>query len=494
MPSTSRSIIIGFCFLLLPFILLSYCAHPIPGDDYNLALKAVDMGWFESVKWYYNNWTGRYTQIAYVQALPVFFDYLTIYKILPVILFIIFFICTYQIINSILKDYIDKTTKVILSFSFMLVYIADMPDPATGFYWAMCSVQYLGGCFLTMWFVSLLSKKIRFHNFIASLFCTILVVGMSEINMIYMLAIQIFILCLFLWKERQINIYITILFIFAIIFAYIMMTAPGVSVRVNLYPNARQFDLSFTYAILGSVLFVCNWLSNSALILSTILFLPLATKIASKVKNDANPPLIYSVNPVITWLFMFGLIFISFFGLFWAVGNEYLPDRVINMIFLVFVTGWYINILITIFYLYRTNRVLNITYSPYITWGIIIFLGLNTLLDNEVKIRRDKGLITDNSLLSMINYLDVNNNIGAAFHDVISGNAWGYNQDYTQRYNLLKQCKSDTCYLPMINNFPKTLYLIDYPNQVEMVKFYNPNIKIVIQADSTRKAPKKIGF
>jgi len=70
----------------------------------------------------------------------------------------------------------------------------------------------------------------------------------------------------------------------------------------------------------------------------------------------------------------------------------------------------------------------------------------------------------------------------------------GYSNDFNQRYELLKICKSDTCYVPMIKHFPRTLYLSGMSTQMKMVEFHNPNIKVAIQMDSTRKTPKKIGF
>ena len=83
--------------ILLPLLGLSYYNHPSPADDYCYIYTVNKIGWFEAMKLYYTDWTGRYFGILLNHSNPLLFHSITAFKVLPVILLGAFIFALYSL-------------------------------------------------------------------------------------------------------------------------------------------------------------------------------------------------------------------------------------------------------------------------------------------------------------------------------------------------------------------------------------------------------------
>jgi len=169
---------------------------------------------------------------------------------------------------------------------------------------------------------------------------------------------------------------------------------------------------------------VLRWLINPAVILFTILYLPIGLN--SNIKTS-----IFKINPFFSFIIFLGLLVSLIFPIYYAYGVG-APARAENVIYWFFLVGWFYNVQVFINF-FKSKY----AYSIKIPFNLI---GLSILI---------------------VLFLSTESNIRIAYKDILSGTAFKYNWELLERYKLINESKNDTIEIDCIRNIPKTIFFRD---------------------------------
>jgi hypothetical protein len=163
----------------------------------------------------------------------------------------------------------------------------------------------------------------------------------------------------------------------------------------------------------------------------SLILLPFTYLYMTFLPNKESVKAIFTVNVYMVILGLFVSLFMMFFVIHY--GNDMgVPDRVKNVIFAVFLVG-YFYIFTIIKYSYSIDYKIKF---PLIYYGMItLMVGLFTFLHGQ--------------------------NLKTMYADIRLGIAKRYDQEMTQRYEQIKISKSDTIYVAPLKNIPKSLCFDD---------------------------------
>ena len=126
------------------------------------------------------------------------------------------------------------------------------------------------------------------------------------------------------------------------------------------------------------------------------------------------------------------LIFLMFFVIHY--GNDMgVPDRVKNVIFAIFIVGFFY-IITVLHFKYPVDSVRR--YNDWIVYSVF-------------------------SIIVLMNVLYHGKNLKTMYADIRLGIAKRYDQEMTQRYTKIRESKSDTVYVAPLKNVPKSLCFDD---------------------------------
>src|SRR4051794_11162895 len=114
MPKRFLVTLLVLLLLFFPLLWISQYNYP-SGDDYIIALQAKKLGALEATKWWYFNWSGRYSFLFLQSLISSSNDWLTLYKIFPLMLFPAGFACLHYFVRAFFGREFNRTTLFILS-------------------------------------------------------------------------------------------------------------------------------------------------------------------------------------------------------------------------------------------------------------------------------------------------------------------------------------------------------------------------------------------
>ncbi len=140
---TSGVVLALLCLgILLIFLALSLYAHPADVDDFCLANEFKAFGIFGGLVRYYMIWNGVYTTTFLAGAIPNLFDYLVIYKFLPMTILLLTVFATARCIGAICRLDCFPAWPYLVGVGFTVLFLAIMQSVVTGFYWFDGAVTY----------------------------------------------------------------------------------------------------------------------------------------------------------------------------------------------------------------------------------------------------------------------------------------------------------------------------------------------------------------
>lgn len=339
----------GLVFVLLlaavaPFALLTQYAHP-GADDFCYAALFRQDGFWGHVKGEYFGWKGRYSAIFFTVAYHQAGDMLTTYGIALIILFLLFLAAGYVFVRAVTEAAATGAGTVFLALGFIALFLGTMPKVPAGLYWVDGALQYLLGGILLM---ASAAALFTFHRTGAKgaawSACPLifLAVGTTELVMITLVAlVGVLAISQAVVQGRQRLTWLVIAAV-TILSAALLLLAPGNAVRAeHASPDAGQFWFSFSHATYHAGDTLAAWLAQPALWLATAAFVPAALRLVylnGAGKNSSWPRflVILCLVAALIWLF--------FFGLWWAAATNP-PGRALNLIYLVFLAGWFAGVL-----------------------------------------------------------------------------------------------------------------------------------------------------
>lgn len=313
-----------------------------------------------------------------------------------------------------------------------------MPSLAEGFYWFICALAYmLMNCFIIFWLGCLIERESKIRNSrsvlkenLVIVFFTFALCGSMELISSLVVGLIMVILLTKFIKHKKLDLFYSLLLLFAIICFCFSVFAPGNSIRGSNFNGLSNPLLILPKLIPNSLNYIFAWFFQTPILIFTFFYLPFAQKIVT----HSSISFIFKINRFWALIVWIGIVFGSFSIGYISVGGE-LPMRINNVIYFLFLTGWfYIVSVFVCFYFNQTNDEFSIFLKPSVFTKLIAPVVIFMFLYKE------------------------NNAIRAAYADILKGRAYEYAMQLEKRKELLTNCKTDTCSVPSIKNPPHTIY------------------------------------
>lgn len=427
------AVIITFLVIaIIPYIFISFYCEPV-ADDFYYANRAQNNSAFNVLISDYMNWSGRYSASVTGTFNPIVFNSFTGYKLIPILFIVLNILSFFGFIHCLSNGKLKKSESIICSLLFTLLFLNNMPIISEGLYWYSGSITYFFGCIL---FVNVLTLLISFLNqkymlknkmihLIILFFMLFITMGYNEILIIaIMLFFSIMMLTVILKKLQHSRI-ILYLSIACIIFAAIVLLAPGNFARDDLFSGNYNLWNSLIMSFFQTVRFFFIWVSSLPLLLLSILYYPLNKKLSEQIPIFRQS---FYLKPYISFLLLFVVIFIGTFPPYFATGILG-QHRTMNVSYFLFLILWFINLTViynkNLILLNFNNKILVIIFYILI-WGGLMF--------------------TKNSY--------------HVFDDIRTEACFEYKTQMVERRQLM-QSNQDTIYFNPILNPPKTLFILE---------------------------------
>ncbi|WP_396168017.1 hypothetical protein [Flavobacterium sp.] len=408
---------------LVPFLVLSFFNHPAT-DDYYFSYYSKIYTATESPFWMYNNVGGRYFANTILCFNPVYFDCTYLFKIIPILLLVVFCFSVYIFISSLLSTS-SKSEKIAFTGLISSLFLVQLPDSCSAFYWMPGAISYQLSISLSLFSFAFLvqfykTKKVV-HFFLATLFL-ICSLGSSEITIILTLILLYFTAFYSVFILKKINLPLLLIIIIASAFSALAILAPGNAVRAKAIPVTHEFVYSVAHSITTSVGFILKWLP--IILLCSLFFVETIYKKIDLVKNKS-----IFINPILAFGILFSMLFFGFFTGFW-INKDVLPDRAINTIYFFFILATIYLLVCTLHYLNKKHQfVIQLTSSSKYVLGIIIFISMFA-----------------------------NTPIYTAYRDLLTGKASKYSQEMNHRLDLIVNSNTKKVVVPALKNQPETIF------------------------------------
>ncbi|MFN3588702.1 MAG: DUF6056 family protein [Spirosomataceae bacterium] len=336
---TKWSKIVGFTAIYGSFVSIvfaityfSFWNEPSISDDYCFADTAIKYGFWETQKLYYLGWSGRFTGTLITHANPLFFKQLWLAKIVPILILGFLLLCLFRFCWVVLSE-LSVGSKVLFSSLLSSFVLWFMPSYLEGFYWQSGAYQTVCASLLILTLASFIKfKQTRFEVNWMLLGLVFITAGSSEVIML-VLDMLIASYVLYQWFiKNQISKDGLILLAITVVTSLIVVAAPGNEIRMQA-SGSSDFFFSLTKAINEMIVIVKGYLFQTPLLLVTswFLFIYNGKKLSQLIKSTPW----YWIGLV--WIVA---VFIAVFIPIYGYGS--LPGRVMNIIHILFVIGWFL--------------------------------------------------------------------------------------------------------------------------------------------------------
>lgn len=415
----------------MPYLYLAFFNYPI-AEDFGFAFQFQENNsFFALLKNAYLTMNGRYVANVFMFANPIAFNSFFWYKLYPILLLIFLLLSSFFLTTN-LKVFRSIENKLIASLVFSLLYIHNLPIISEGLYWQTGSSIYFVGIIFTNVLLGLIAKSLQKNSShiysILSFFVLFLCLGFNEV---LTLSITFFLglasICFFKYDLPRKR-YVFFIFLFALLFASIMILAPGNHYRQSMYNDANNIGNTIGMSIAQVGRFGFLWAASAPLICSSVFFFWV-------VKNQKE-------------------------NNHWLKNNLYINKWVaisllpISILLCVVPPYWFTGIL-------GQHRTLNVAYFFFLlTWflNLIVWFDCLESIKNKIKLKQKLTVVA-----FVVGILFTGNGY-YCFLDIFSGKAHLFKQEMDARLSRLKNAQINPpqkLLLKPIKNKPATLFVTD---------------------------------
>jgi hypothetical protein len=434
MPNFTKVVFaIALLLSIAPFLVVAFFCHPA-ADDYCHAAKTLELGFVGVQRYWYSSWNGKYFSMMLFSLHPLVYGSIGAYKAVAIIVILLTFASIFSFLNTVLKSSFPLIDKLIAATFITALFSNHMPEVTEGYYWMPGSITYQLAGILTLFFFSSTIKTFEARKgrkalwFTLSCILLVAIAGCAETSMVvvFLLLVSIAVKA-FRNKVRTRWFWLSFL-VLTTLCALVVIIAPGNSVRSSFFPNRHRLLFSLGFSLAQEVRFLFKWFSNPALVLGTILFVPIAVKLSDRI--DLLRKRLYT-HPLIYLLLLLGVVFMGFFPAYWSTGLLG-QHRTVNLVYFYFLVGWFINLAIWVSCFKQKWR-LGATLPRYVYFVAFLLIPLSLLSTNNTK---------------------------KAFGDLLSARAYRYDVEMKSRDFQIEQClkkNSADCSVQMPRNLPATI-------------------------------------
>ncbi len=430
-------ILLFLFFSILPFLILSIYVNPC-WDDFDYSETAFQNGFFKAQYIWYITWSGRYFSTAVLSSVnPLIFRSILGYKILTLIFILLFIFSIYFLISEISKNYISKKHKLICALAFCYFFVLGMPNVGLGLFWLPSSVIYQFANILIAILIILLIKflnnkeRTSYKLIISICFFIFAIEGSNEVSMLTTTVFFVSVFIVITINQKKINKHLLLFAVVSIISFCLMYFAPGNEYRLSTNPESHQLFFSIKNSFIDLFQFILGRIYNLQLLIFTLLFISFYSK---NIVGKKSVDITLVLNPIYSIILFLSILFSGMFVSYWSLGIS-TPSRTLNVIYFLFLLGWFINIILILNYLYIKKK-FEFKYLPKYAFIILCFAVF-------------------------ISFVKEPNSIKLAFKDIISGDASKFDSQLKDRYRNIYSNNSDTCKIDSIKNIPKTFFYYD---------------------------------
>ncbi len=410
-------------FCLFPLLFLSFFNHPA-SDDFGYSYETITFGFTQVQIDRYFDWSGRYFSNAILSVDPIIYNNFTIYKLIPIGLFLLFFYSFYYFLGSLFGGISSRIKWAFAGLLFFL-YFYQMADVCEGYFWLPGSITYQLPNILFIFLISFILRFYATKNIfyvVLSSFLIIAIVGCNEIITLIMLFLFFTFLLFQYYTNKKLDKVLILLFAVLVVFTGFSILAPGNAARETFIEVKHQFVYSVLMSLIYSVHYLIMW--SPILLICGLFLIDYFDKWIEKIKFDK-----VFIHPLLSFVGMFLVICCGIFPGFWSL-NTRPPGRAINTIYFFFIFA-FLYFLITLFYYLKRTKNYSFVMPNYIKIVLMFLILMNAFSSG---------------------------NIITSYSDLLSGRAYKFDKEMKNRYHIITNSDSQNCVVPSIENAPLTIF------------------------------------
>lgn len=333
------------CVVFFLSIFITKFSHPL-ADDFGRAALVGEIGFLESIKYEYINWSGRWlgTGLAYASASA--FDLVKVYPFLLIVLSCFTIIGLFFYIDIIFgtKPISFKTT--FYSLLIFSIYWCGLPSTGECFYWYTgvlennlginLSIFLFWGLLWSQGYKGRLRKLCR-TGLLALAFA---IPGIHELFGTLLCFLLLIITGFSFHFDTKGRHYFLLISIVAIIGLVFVILAPGNSIRASYFDDRFKIWIAFPLAAKEALKSVSFWVFDVRLLSATLLLYLLLSLRIIVPKPHFNIVLEQRIMVLAIWLV---ILSIGFLGPYYATGR-FMPLRTKSGLYYIFIIGWFLNV------------------------------------------------------------------------------------------------------------------------------------------------------
>lgn len=450
-------------FFFFPLFWISQYNYP-SGDDYHTFLQAQKLCALEAAKWWYFNWTGRYTSFFLQSLFSESHIWLTAYKIIPIALFLTGFGFLFYFIRTLFGRAFSNKESFTLSTAAYIFLVSLTPDIATGFYWLATNIQYLGAVFLTLLILALIINLNRASKLLTKgLFSFLIVIliaclaGLNEISTLFFITILFLLNYFYFIKLKRFHKPGFAFFIISVLFGLLSFLSPGNAVRAGQFGR----EIHVIEILMGGVgltlYLLVELLASTPLLLASVIYL---------VFLDVNRDKLVSQFLFLSklrwyWILLSLICTVTIVNIvvFTAIGTNSLVYRVKNVYVYSIVLGWFF--FLTVLFINLVLEKFNF-HSPKWMLGLLIaFVFLFLITGFELKLSSKNIIPFSNQTEKAFSVIKTKSIYTNAYLDIFSGRASRYYWHNERRMEQLREATGDSVEFPLHSYVPETIFIQD---------------------------------
>lgn len=441
--------------ILLPFCFIACYNHPAL-DDWWYAEAYKQHGLWGTQAYWYNQYTARFFSSFIMSLQPLNFGCTIGHKILPIIFLFALYATSLRVINTFYTP--ANKQKYLIALWATAAYLLIQRDYFESLYWLAANVVYQYAFLLFIVHITVLYKA-KFHpTFAQNIIIGTSAIAVTASNEIFggLLLIECILLIAYAWlKKITLRLPLLLLALLAVTWA-IMFAAPGNWSKIQDAKQEHAYIFSLLTAVKHSIIsagyYVVFLLKQLHVWCLLLLMVPVCRQVYTKVLGKEYTYLI----PVFG-LVAFSLAGIIYFISIYPTGILIPPLRVSNIAIVFLFTGITLLLYFVSEIWVTFNRCVNFLCRKKVYVLVVCVLAASILPTKF------------NNLLS----------------DICTGKASAYNAAMHHRYQLLRNCSSDTCFVPALTNVPRTIVATDVSGSVSQrigLVFNKKNVVIISSA------------
>ncbi|HVU53889.1 MAG TPA: hypothetical protein VHD83_02490 [Puia sp.] len=441
--------------ILLPFFLISFFNHPL-GDDYWATDLARRLGFWRAQVELYNTVPPRWLDLGISCLGPLTWGNFWGYKVIPVVFILLIIAAVAELFRTLSKDgdsagdgdNAGATRKDCygLAILFTAVFLSAAPGIGGGIYWVAAVNVFGVGLLLFICWVNLLLiwyRGTRSRWVLAGIgVCFLGMAGSNEIITVVSLVVLGAVNVYRIGRKRGIDRATVLVLILWGLSAGFVACFKGVSNRYILMQTADSGKLWYSagFSILVSGFCIFKALTSpfclAALIVAYEPFVRWGRKMYGRQQELLNAVSYFTA----AWLFI--LFIIPFIVLY--LSGLHPPYRVVNYVLFFQLAG------LMYFGALAVNGALGKTFAARMIDQTRMARGRAAL----ARLGRYRNMAVAALLIMGFMW---KNNVSTAARELVSGSAYQYDREMNQRYQLILQCKADSCVVPRLRHTSITL-------------------------------------